>query len=553
MASKNGVTPIIPNTPVVHQDNSNITRKDFPEGFIFGTGTSSYQVEGAAAVGGMILDGSNGNVAADMYHRFKEDIKAMKAMGFDSYRFSISWPRILPGGRCSAGVNREAIDYYNELIDTIIANGMQPSVTLFHWDLPHCLEKEYDGFLSKEVVKDFCEYAEVCFWEFGDRVKWWTTLNEPWTVAVHGYVSGTFPPSKPSCPPEKILTNLPAHRCIQDPTRIAKTARSYSENKDDPRTNLAKDTYTVSRNLILCHAAAVRLYRTRFQAFQEGQIGIVLNSHWYVPLDEKSQEDIAAARRAVDFMLGWYLDPILNGRYPESMISHVPPENLASFTPEEWDMVKGSTDYVGLNYYTTNYVSHDPNPPEEEGYHEDKKVKYHTERDGVSIGEPSGSTWLTIVPWGIYEHLVFLKNTYPNIPPIYITENGVSDEHNPDQTALQACRDNRRVRYHQDHLANILQAMVKNQVDVRGYFAWSWCDNFEWAEGYMSRFGITYLDFMNNQTRYPKDSAIWFAHFLHNKKMPQLLPPIGPTAISNKRQNEVKNIEPEKSSRARKQ
>ncbi|PIN04467.1 Raucaffricine beta-glucosidase [Handroanthus impetiginosus] len=284
MAYQNGNLAIVitrePQAVLIEQDNSNLRRGDFPEGFVFGTGTSAFQVEGAAAVDGKgasvwddftlrtphrIADGSNGNVAADMYNRFKliacclimilqEDIRTMKAMGFDVYRFSISWPRILPGGRPSAGINRKGIDYYNELIDTIIAH-------------------------------------ELCFWEFGDRVKFWTTINEPWTVAVHGYVRGTFPPSKVSCPPERVLTKLPTHRCIQHPDACVPITRTYSDVKYD-KSEPAKDTYIAARNLLLCHAATVNLYRTKFEVFQKGQIGIVLNSHWYVPLDKNSPDDV---------------------------------------------------------------------------------------------------------------------------------------------------------------------------------------------------------------------------------------------------------------------
>ncbi|PIN20653.1 Beta-glucosidase, lactase phlorizinhydrolase [Handroanthus impetiginosus] len=548
--------PPQPAVIVPNYDNSNLRRGDFPQGFVFGTGTGAYQVEGAAAVGGKgpsvwdsftlrtpgrIADGSNGNVAVDMYNRFKEDIRTMKAMGFDAYRFSISWPRILPGGRCSAGINRKGIDYYNDLIDTIIAHGMQPYVTLFHWDLPDILEKEYNGFLSKNIVSDFCEFVELCFWEFGDRVKRWTTINEPWTYALNGYVRGVFPPGKVSSPPHRVLKKLPAHRSIQHPNATVPITRSYSDVKYD-KSDPAKDVYIVARNLLLAHAAAVHLYRTKFEVFQKGQIGIVLCSHWHVPLDENSDEDKAAVRRAVDFMLGWFLDPVLYGRYPQNMIDFVPPENLAPFTHLESQMLKGSIDYVGINYYTTNYVSYDPNP-EGVGYDADQKLEFHVDRNGKPIGDPSGSTWLYIVPWGIYEHLVYLKKTYPNIPPIYITENGVSDKNDFKLTAKAACVDPTRTKYHQDHLAYLLKAINEAKVDVKGYFVWSWCDNFEWVEGYMARFGIIYIDYMNNRTRHAKNSAVWFAQFLKGSK--NIIPP------SNKRQIEEdsENV-PEKRSRA---
>ncbi|PIN20634.1 Beta-glucosidase, lactase phlorizinhydrolase [Handroanthus impetiginosus] len=512
------------------EDNSNINRADFPEDFIFGSGTSAFQVEGAAAVDGKgpsvwddftlriptrIQDGSNGNVAADMYNRYTEDIKAMKKMGFDVYRFSISWPRILPGGRCSAGINKQGIDYYNDLINTIIAHGMKPYVTLFHWDLPHILEREYDGFLSKKIVNDFREYAEVCFWEFGDRVKFWTTINEPWTVTVNGYVRGTFPPSKASVPPERVLKKLPAHRSIQHQSATVPTARSYSDIKYD-KSDPARDAYTVARNLLLAHAAVVQLYRRKFQGHQGGQIGIVLNSHWFVPLDENSDEDKAAARRAADFMLGWFLEPVLYGTYPQNMIDFVPAENLTPFSQQESHLLRGSTDYIGLNFYTALFASQDTNP-EGVGYDAHAKIEYSFYRDGVPIGGTTGSTWLHVCPWAMYDHLVFLKQTYEDAPPIYITENGMSDMSDSTLTAKEASRDFTRVKYLQDHLANILQAMKDVEVNVKGYVVWTWCDNFEWAEGYMSRFGIMYIDFINHQTRYPKDSAVWFCKFLNSK------------------------------------
>ncbi|PIN13628.1 Raucaffricine beta-glucosidase [Handroanthus impetiginosus] len=617
----------VPAVPI-EQDNSNIRRGDFPEGFIFGSGTSAYQVEGAHAADGKglsiwddftlrtpdrINDGSNGVVACDMYYRYKEDIRAMKAMGFDAYRFSIAWTRILPGGRPSAGINRKGIEYYNDVIDTVIAHGMKPFVTLYHWDLPDILQKEYHGLFSRKVVDDFKEFVEICFWEFGDRVKDWTTLNEPWTVTTFGYVDGTFPPSKASCPPELAATKIPGHKTglskkssasvpitrpysdvkydTSDPAKDAYTVarnlllchaaavniyrtkfqvwlatkfqthtwttlnepwtvttfgyvdgtfppskascppelaatklpahksglskkssesvpitRPYSDVKYDT-SDPAKDAYTVARNLLLCHAEAVKIYRTKFQGFQKGQIGIVLNSHWAKPKDPKNQDDVDAAKRAVDFMLGWFLNPVLYGRYPQNMIDFVPPENLAPFSPQESEMLKGSIDFLGINYYMTYYAENDPNP-EGVGYHADMRVHF-------TNFDESG---LNVCPEGIYEKLVYIKNTYPDIPPIIITENGIAEQNDKNKTAKQACVDPDRVKYHQNHLAYILKAINEVKSDVTGYFVWSWCDNFEWAQGYTLRFGINYVDFMNNQTRYPKDSAKWFAKFLGAEK-----------------------------------
>ncbi|KAI3443436.1 hypothetical protein Pfo_000101 [Paulownia fortunei] len=518
------------NNSKAKDDNSAISRDDFPEDFVFGTATSSYQFEGAAAQGGRglgvwdvftletpdrIFDGTNGNVAVDMYNRYKEDIEMMKKMSFDACRISISWPRILPGGRCTAGINREGINYYNDLINTLLAHGIEPYVTLFHWDLPYCLEKEYDGFLSKKIVDDFREFVELCFWEFGDRVKSWISLNEPWSYCTSGYVTGKFPPSKPAAPADKIGNNLTTYRAIHDPKLIVPTNHSHfnSKSTSDP----GKDAYTVARNLLLAHSAAVHSYRTKFQEHQEGKIGMVLCCQWYEPFDENSEEDVAASTRAMDFMMGWFLEPALTGKYPQSMIDFVPSDNLAQFSEEESQMLKGSIDFLGLNYYTANYVANDINPNSEKAYYKDQQVSFHTEKDGKPIGQVAGSTWLYIVPWGVYKLLKHIKDTYKDIPPIYITENGVDEKYDCKLTAFDVCADTIRVKYHQDHLAYILKAMNEN-VNVKGYFVWAYCDNFEWYEGYTVRFGLIYIDYMNNLTRYPKSSAVWFTKFLRKRR-----------------------------------
>ncbi|KAK4413194.1 Raucaffricine-O-beta-D-glucosidase [Sesamum alatum] len=440
------------------QDNTGITRGDFPDGFIFGTGTSAYQVEGAVAKGGrsisvwddltlrtpnMITGGSNGNVACDVYHRYKEDIRLMKQMGFDSYRFSISWPRVLPG--------------------------MKPFVTLFHWDIPNCLQLEYGGMLSEKVKDDFVEFAELCFQEFGDRVKFWTTVNEPWTYAVRGYTPGDdF--SENNCAdkqrsPQEVRTHLPPHRLS---TRISQLGSPTQTTRDtwfvvnDP----AKDAYTVARNLLLCHSAAVQSYRTNFQSYQNGQIGIVLNSSCHYPFDSTSQDDKDAVKRAFDFMIGWFLEPVLYGQFPASMLDYAK-GNIEAFNDEEKQGLAGSVDYVGLNYYTSDFVAYEKDPP--------------------GVGYPAD------------QHCIY---------------SWVADKNDCGLTAKQACNDTTRVEYHQNHLMYLLKAIQGLGVDVRGYFAWSYCDNFEWTDGYASRFGIIYIDYVNNLTRYMKKSAFWFIKFL---------------------------------------
>ncbi|XP_056169441.1 beta-glucosidase 12-like isoform X2 [Syzygium oleosum] len=408
----------------------------------------------------------------------------MKEMGLDAYRFSISWSRVLPKGKLSRGVNMEGINYYNNLINELLAQGIQPFVTLFHWDLPQTLEDEYGGFLSPGIVDDFQDYVGVCFKEFGDRVKHWITLNEPFSYSVGGYGIGLTPPGR--CSEWQRLN------CTGGDSGI--------------------EPYLVSHYQLLAHAAAVKLYRDKYQKSQKGKIGITLVSQWMVPYSSAKQNKNAASR-ALDFMLGWYMDPLTHGDYPRSMRSLVD-ERLPKFSQKQSAMLKGSTDFLGLNYYTANYAADSPHlMGPSPSYLTDTRTNISTERDGIPIGPKAASDWLYVYPEGIRRILLYVKKKYSD-PLIYITENGIDEFNNETLPLEQQLVDNMRIDYHYRHLSYVLRA-IKEGVNVKGYFAWSLLDNFEWGNGYTVRFGINYVDYKNGLTRYPKLSATWFKSFLN--------------------------------------
>ncbi|XP_011624566.1 beta-glucosidase 24 [Amborella trichopoda] len=472
-------------------------RSEFPPDFAFGVSTSAYQVEGAVKEGGRgpsiwdtythdfpekVDDRSNGDIAADSYHLYKEDVRMIREVGLNAYRFSLSWSRILPRGNLR-GVNKEGIKYYNNLINELIHQGIKPFVTLFHWDAPQALEDEYGGFLSSKIVDDFLDYCDICFREFGDRVKYWITINEPMTFSTKGYDHGNNAPG----------------RCSTDVKRCGEG-------------NSSTEPYQVAHNLLLAHATAVKLYRNQYKEEQNGMIGIAPSCDWFMPLTN-STDDEEAALRELDFRLGWILDPLTRGDYPPIMREYIG-ERLPRFTKEESEILRGSYDFLGINYYTAQYAAHIPyvGPSVPKSQSQDSRVSLSVVRNGIPIGPKAASSWLYVYPEGIKELLLHVKKKY-NDPIIYITENGVDEHDMKMDPFLQCLNDTMRVDYHRQHISFLLEAL-REGVKLKGYFMWSLMDNFEWENGYTVRFGIYYVDFMDNAKRYPKSSAHWIAGFL---------------------------------------
>ncbi|KAJ0858400.1 putative beta-glucosidase [Helianthus annuus] len=473
-----------------------INRSSFPNDFTFGSASSSFQNEGGANEDGRapsiwdifarrhpdrIADHSNAVMATDSYHRYK-DVKMLRQMSMDAYSFSISWSRVIPLGKISSGVNEHGISYYNNLINELRSNNIEPFVTLFHWDLPQALEEEYGGFLSSRVVNDFRDFAELCFRRFGDRVKYWITLNEPWSYSVGGYEKGYYAPGRCS---------HFAGNCSAGDSGI--------------------EPYIVAHNLLLSHASAVKLYHDIYKGPQKGKIGISLVTRWMVPFsDEKLHRD--AALRAIDFEFGWFMNPLTFGEYPESMRINVV-NRLPRFTTEESYTLRNSLDFLGLNYFTANYVQH-VSEAVTDNMTRSSDVQAHLsiERNGVPIGAKGGTEGLRSYPQGLHDLLVYIKNNYNN-PTIYITENGVDETSNSSLSLRTVLQDDFRVQYYVGHLQKLLQA-INSGVNVKGYFAWSLLDNFQWERGYAVRFGLHFVDYGNELRRYPKFSSTWFTNFL---------------------------------------
>jgi len=433
----------------------------FPEDFLWGVATSSYQIEGAwqtdgkgesiwdrfSHTPGKVKHNHNGDVGCDHYHRWEEDVELLKDLGVNTYRFSISWPRILPEG--TGRVNQKGLDFYARLIDRLLKHGIQPNVTLYHWDLPQALQ-DRGGWAFRESVQWFTDYAEIVFKHLGDRVPLWATINEPWVAAVHGYGNGNMAPG------------------YQD----------------------FKSSMQAAHHLLVAHANAVQVFR---MLACPGEIGIVLNVSHTLPASDSS-EDVQANRRYWDYLNGLYLEPIVKGNYPAGLMDWLG-DSAPVTEASDLTIAKGSADFIGLNYYATEMVAYNSTGG---------ILKLMTSSYSSSPFHKTAMGW-GIHPEGLLAILKVMKEEYGN-PLVYITENGTAMQDRILHDGQVIDRD--RISYIREHLLMTAEA-IRRGVNVQGYYYWSFLDNFEWAYGYEPRFGLVRIDYASLQ-RIPRRSFYWF-------------------------------------------
>jgi len=435
----------------------------FPERFLWGAATSAYQIEGSPLADGagasiwhrfshtpgMTTNGDTGDGACDHYRRFETDVKIMKDLGLNAYRFSIAWGRVMPEGR--GNVNRSGLDFYSRLIDCLLVNGIQPNATLFHWDLPAALD-DIGGWLNRDIANWFAEYAAVVFDALGDRVPMWGTINEPWVIMDGGYMHGKL---------------APGHRSLYEPP-------------------------IVSHNVLRAHGRAVQAFRAS-GATASGRIGLVVNLEPKYSASD-SAEDIAATARADAYMNRQYLDPVFLGEYPAEM-SEIFGDAWREWPAEDMTLIREPMDFLGVNYYTRCVSRRDEShvPTGASGVRQETSV--HTE------------TGWEVYPPALTRVLLWLRERYGDMP-LYITENGAAFD-DPPVDSDGELKDPLRTEYLRAHVQAMRDAMVEG-VDVRGYYVWSLLDNFEWSHGYSKTFGIVHVDY-ETQRRTIKESGRYYS------------------------------------------
>ena len=443
------------------------TRGSFPPGFLWGTATAAYQIEGSpdadgkgrsiwdtfAHTPGRILDGSTGDVADDHYVRWEQDVALMADLGVNAYRFSVSWPRVVPTGR--GAVERRGLDFYDRLVDGLREHGIAPVVTLYHWDLPQALEDD-GGWLARETAERFAEYAGHVAGRLGDRVHTWITINEAAVVSTFGYAFGTHAPGRA----------------------------------------LLFGSFPATHHVLLAHGLATQAIRA---AAPGAAVGITHNLSPIVPATD-SPEDLAAAAALDAIQNRTYMDPCLLGEYPTLEEVGIPVDR-SCVKDGDLATIAAPLDVLGVNYYNPTRVRA-PSPGSPFPF----DMLAMEEFEQTAMGWP-------VVPGGLRDLLVGIHERYgAALPPVMVTENGAAFPDELVDGGAPAVDDPRRVEYLRTHIAAVGEALDAG-VDVRGYFVWSLMDNFEWAEGYRPRFGLAYVDYPT-QRRIPKTSFAWFRAFL---------------------------------------
>ena len=453
----------------------------FPPNFLWGSATSSYQIEGAwqedgkgqniwdvfSHTPGNVINGDTGDVAIDHYHRYRDDVALMAQLGLQAYRFSFSWARIMPGG--TGSIETRGLDFYNRLIDALLEKNIQPMATLYHWDLPATLQ-EKGGWMNRDSASWFADYASVVHEAFSDRVGMWATLNEPWVSAFLGHGTGIHAPG------------------VKDPAAA----------------------FAASHHLLLGHGKAIQAMRAQSSATQ---LGVVLNlAPVYLEGEAPDHHPAHTSVALHDAILNdLWTEPILRQCYPD-LLTRLGDMVTGNIQDRDLETIAQPLDWMGINYYqdirfvaTDVPASADPMSPPRKDLPGTVGVA-----PAPAVGNITSFGWST-TPDGLRALLVDLDSTYDDLPPIYITENGCAYDY-PVRDGV--VNDTLRVTYMREHLTALSQAIAEG-VDVRGYMHWSLFDNFEWAEGYRQRFGMVHVDF-DTLERLPKASAHYYSRVIES-------------------------------------
>jgi beta-glucosidase len=450
------------------------TTHTFPSGFLWGTATASYQIEGGVDEGGRgesiwdrfahtpgrILNGDTGDVAADHYHRYRDDVALMRELGLNAYRFSLAWPRLQPDG--SGPLSADGLGFYERLVDELLGAGIRPWVTLYHWDLPQALE-DAGGWPARDTALRFADYAAAVHERLADRVTDWTTLNEPWCSAFLGYASGDHAPGR-----------------------------------TEPAASVA-----AAHHLLLGHGTAVAAMRS---ARPEQRYGITLNLYPVTTISDDA-DDRDAARRVDGVSNRLFLDPVLRGQYPDDVRADLEPIAGSGFIADgDAAVIAAPIDFLGVNYYSRHVVRAPREDRVSDGTRRQPAWVGASDVEKLDTGRPKTRMGWEIDATGLYDVLRRVTDEY-DAPPLYVTENGAAyvDEVTPDGKV----HDPDRVAYLDAHIRAAKQA-IDESIDLRGYFVWTLIDNFEWSWGFDRRFGVVHVDFVTQQ-RTIKDSGRWLA------------------------------------------